>query len=1275
MAFTGVVFGVNGGVITSPAPGSTLSGSSVTFGWTAGTGASAYWLVVGSTSGASNYYSSGNLGTALTATANGLPTNGSTVYVTLYSLIGGAWVPNAYTYTAVSAAAGGVITTPTPGSTLSGSSVTFGWTAGAGASAYWLVVGSTSGASNYYSSGNLGTALTATANGLPTNGSTVYVTLYSLIGGAWVPNAYTYTAVSAAAGGVITTPTPGSTLSGSSVTFGWTAGAGASAYWLVVGSTAGGSNYYSSGNLGTALTAIVNGLPTNGSTVYVTLYSLIGGAWVPNAYTYTAVSAAAGGVITTPTPGSTLSGSSVTFGWTAGAGASAYWLVVGSTSGASNYYSSGNLGTALTATANGLPTNGSTVYVTLYSLIGGAWVPNAYTYTAVSTAAGGVITTPTPGSTLSGSSVTFGWTAGAGASAYWLVVGSTAGGSNYYSSGNLGNVLTAIVNGLPTNGSTLYVTLYSLVAGQWLSNAYTYVSGALPTVSSVSPNSGSTLGGTAVTITGTNFAAGATVTFAGTAATNVVVVNSTTITATTPAGSAGAVTVTVTNPGAQSGSLTNGYTYVVVPTAPTGLTAGGGGPGPIVDAAQGYYNATFLASHTTAPFDSAGGDLIVLLASSHFGVTFTPSDNFGNTWISIAGPTTTSLGFDLRTQIWYAPNPIVGPGHTITMNLSEALPLVMSVIVVKGSSISSPIDAVSLIGSDNGTQTVTVVSPNITTASTNDLLIGFVKVSVSATFQSGSGFTQQAAASLINLDAETGPAANPGTYNATFTLSQAQTWQSAVVAVANNPNQTSLSWTASNEPGGTISDYLVERCQGAGCSSFVQVGTIATTSYNDTGLAASTSYSYRVRAQDTNGNLGPYSSVATVATPAAIPSLPGNLTATSPSDTQIDLSWTASTETGGTISDYLVERCQGANCTNFAQIGTSETTTYYDTGLTSGTTYSYEVQAKDAAGNLSPYSNVASATAQTPDTQPPTAPSNLTATAVSSSQINLSWTASTDNEGVTAYDILRCEGAGCTLFFRVEVSMGTGTTYSDTGLSANTTYEYEVQATDAAGNLSPYSNVASATTQVTEGISLVQGNYATPQASETSVSVPFTAAQTAGDLNVVAVGWNNSTATVSAVTDTLNNSYALAVGPTVLAGIASQSIYYAKNIAGAAAGANTVTVTFASAAAYPDIRILEYRGADPDNPVDVTAANSGNSATSSSGAATTTNATDLLFGANIVQSGTTGPGSGFTSRLLTQPDGDIAEDTMVTSTGSYSATAPISPANFWIMQMVAFRAP
>ena len=209
----------------------------------------------------------------------------------------------------------------------------------------------------------------------------------------------------------------------------------------------------------------------------------------------------------------------------------------------------------------------------------------------------------------------------------------------------------------------------------------------------------------------------------------------------------------------------------------------------------------------------------------------------------------------------------------------------------------------------------------------------------------------------------------------------------------------------------------------------------------------------------------------------------------------------------------------------------------------------------------------------------------------------------------------------------------------------------------------------------TTTISYVQGNFATPQTAQSTVKVVFTAAQVAGDLNVVVVGWNDSTAVVSAVTDSGGNKYALAVGPTVQSGYGSQSIYYAKNIVGAAAGANTVTVTFASAATNPDIRVLEYSGADPNNPVDVAAASSGSSATSSSGAATTTNATDLIFGANLVQTTTTGPGSGFTQRLLTTPDGDIAEDEMVTAAGSYSATAPVSPSGGWITQMVAFRTP
>ena len=124
-------------------------------------------------------------------------------------------------------------------------------------------------------------------------------------------------------------------------------------------------------------------------------------------------------------------------------------------------------------------------------------------------------------------------------------------------------------------------------------------------------------------------------------------------------------------------------------------------------------------------------------------------------------------------------------------------------------------------------------------------------------------------------------------------------------------------------------------------------------------------------------------------------------------------------------------------------------------------------------------------------------------------------------------------------------------------------------------------------------ITPVQGNYLAPQSSQTTVSVTFTGAQTAGNLNVIVVGWNDGTSTVSSVSDSKGNTYQLAVGPTVAGGLLSQSIYYAKSIVAAAAGSNTVTVKFATPAAFPDVRILEYSGADPSNPVDVTAGGTG----------------------------------------------------------------------------------
>jgi hypothetical protein len=205
----------------------------------------------------------------------------------------------------------------------------------------------------------------------------------------------------------------------------------------------------------------------------------------------------------------------------------------------------------------------------------------------------------------------------------------------------------------------------------------------------------------------------------------------------------------------------------------------------------------------------------------------------------------------------------------------------------------------------------------------------------------------------------------------------------------------------------------------------------------------------------------------------------------------------------------------------------------------------------------------------------------------------------------------------------------------------------------------------------TANIRFVQGNYAVPQTPQSTVTVTYLAAQSTGNLNVVVVGWADSTTSVTSVTDSRGNAYALAVGPTVLSGSSSQSIYYAKNIAAAQAGGNVVTVRFNVAASFPDIRIVEYAGLDIVNPLMASAAGTGTSALSTTGSLTTTVNNALLVAANIVQTTTTGPGSGFTSRMITTPNGDIVEDRILTSTGVYSASAPLVP-GMWVMQMVAF---
>jgi len=199
--------------------------------------------------------------------------------------------------------------------------------------------------------------------------------------------------------------------------------------------------------------------------------------------------------------------------------------------------------------------------------------------------------------------------------------------------------------------------------------------------------------------------------------------------------------------------------------------------------------------------------------------------------------------------------------------------------------------------------------------------------------------------------------------------------------------------------------------------------------------------------------------------------------------------------------------------------------------------------------------------------------------------------------------------------------------------------------------------------------SFVQANSgpSTIQPSNSSVAVSYLNPQSPGNLNIVAVGWGDTTSSISSITDTQGNTYIPAVGPTSTTGL-QQSIYYAKNIIG---GSNKVTVTFSQAASYPDVRVLEYSGADTTNPLDVTAAGTGTGTAANSGFATTTSSNELIFGSGTTGNAFSAAGSGFTSRMI-NIYGNIAEDKIVTSSGSYNATATTSSSN-WVMQMATFR--
>jgi YVTN family beta-propeller protein len=222
---------------------------------------------------------------------------------------------------------------------------------------------------------------------------------------------------------------------------------------------------------------------------------------------------------------------------------------------------------------------------------------------------------------------------------------------------------------------------------------------------------------------------------------------------------------------------------------------------------------------------------------------------------------------------------------------------------------------------------------------------------------------------------------------------------------------------------------------------------------------------YTVTVTGTNGSLtrSTYVSVLVYTVP---PSAPQSLSATTVSASQINLIWSAPSDNGSSaITGYKIERSTdtGSIWNTIVSNTGSTATTYFDAKLIHSATYTYRVSAINSVGTSSP-SNTASATTLN---AVPTPPTGLSATVVSTSQINLGWNSPSDNGGtpVTSYMLERSTNDGSTWNTIVSNTDSTGTTYSDTGLSPNTTYTYRVSAINSVGTSNP-SSTASATTPI-----------------------------------------------------------------------------------------------------------------------------------------------------------------------------------------------------------------
>jgi chitodextrinase len=280
-----------------------------------------------------------------------------------------------------------------------------------------------------------------------------------------------------------------------------------------------------------------------------------------------------------------------------------------------------------------------------------------------------------------------------------------------------------------------------------------------------------------------------------------------------------------------------------------------------------------------------------------------------------------------------------------------------------------------------------------------------------------------------------------------------------LTATTTTQTSVSLSWGASTDAGGPgLAGYQIYR-------NGTLVGTTSSTSYTDSGLTAGTSYSYTVDAYDTSatGNPSLPTNALVVSTSAAQQTLnpPSGLKlASAAAYNSVSLSWTASTSSN-VAHYYVVRSSANSPATTIATLG--NVTSYTDTSVAPSTAYTYYIMSGDSSGNFSTPSNTVTATTPSqPVVTPPAPPTTpvLTALAISSTQVNLSWTASTYSGGsIAGYYIYRSDKGT-----QPYATVTSGTTWGESGLTPSTSYTYSVEAFVTASVVSAHSTSVTVTT-------------------------------------------------------------------------------------------------------------------------------------------------------------------------------------------------------------------